>query len=111
MVKTFAIHLTEDNLLKLADLLQADPTNSCASILANIKSTIKLPKNIPPLWSRNIIWCSKCKGSGKVYAPQDKENTNSIVDCPSCLGDGTKIEITSIRQIPNSDLWKNFFAK
>ena len=41
----------------------------------------------------------------------DMDNFNSSVVCTKCDGDGTEIQITSVRRVPITQLWKNYFAK
>ena len=107
----FAIYLNSKELSALTCLLSSDPTDSCISIMQAIKAEFPIGTYYPPINSREIVFCHKCNGSGKILQQMDMDNFNSSVVCTKCDGDGTEIQIISVRRVPITQLWKNYFAK
>ena len=61
--------------------------------------------------TRKIIPCEKCRQTGKLRVGNEREmHSNDLNTCHVCKGDGSRVQITSVRYESVNEHWKNILA-
>jgi RecJ-like exonuclease len=109
--RTYALHMNEEQLGLIADLLNSVNDPRAVPLRQAVKSMIRENNVFDILSEKKIIQCNYCKGTGHVRYYDSFNQRYKKELCPQCKGKCQKVAIITTRYELFSPYWADKLTK